>query len=486
VETLILDRKAAALPYWIVGLTATFAHSALFVLDAAGGDGFFRADRASQRFHAMRNLIDSAHDHAAFIACLVRQGNIGDYGIHAALYGLGGYLAVIGFQVLLAIAAALCVTYIAWRAFSSSNLAIAGGLLYTLLPQTLAFPHQLLSEAIANPFIIFGTAGLLRASENPHRTWSWILSGLAMGIGAMVRPALILLPPVAAGLLVWLDRERMRPLRMRSLKAGIFALSGLAPFLLWGSFMLAHVGKFGPGESTQDLGLNFSQSTAKVLLSEGIAPADGEAPEWLPKRLTLGEYLGYVEKYPGGFANLYLKNTLVMVTDSGIGRLYVDLLGFGAAERLHLQDPSVGWRAQLTNHGPAAMLKQGWALAPGTILAGVAGALAFALVNFGVVSAYLILSRRNSLLRNPSVPLQQRWCLAFLLVMPLYVLATSQVVAYAPSRLRSQGEFAWAILACFGWACVRKYRRSNTPSSTAVESSHESSHLPQTSSNSNQ
>jgi hypothetical protein len=55
-------------------------------------------------------------------------------------------------------------------------------------------------------------------------------------------------------------------------------------------------------------------------------------------------------------------------------------------------------------------------------------------------------------LRSSAGSLQQRWCLAFLLVIPIYVVATSQVVAYAPSRLRSQGEFAWAILACFGWA----------------------------------
>jgi hypothetical protein len=335
-------------------------------------------------------------------------------------------------------------------------LAIAAGLLYGVLPQTLAFPHQLLTESISNPLIIFGTAGLLRALEHPSQTWRWVLSGLAMGIGGMVRPALILLPPVAAALLVWLD-----PARAYARRSAIFALSGLAPFMLWCTFMLFHAGKFGPGESTQDLGLNFSQSTAKVLLSEGVAPADGRAPDWLPARLTLAEYLGYLRKYPKGFANLYLKNTLVMVTDSGIGRLYVDLLGFGAAERIQMQDPSVGWRAQLTNHGPLAMLTQGWKLAPGTILAGVLGALGFALVNLGTAVAYLVLLWRNSLLRSAGA-LQQRWCLAFLLVLPVYVLATSQVVAYAPSRLRSQGEFAWAILASFGWACVHRYRISRS------------------------
>jgi 4-amino-4-deoxy-L-arabinose transferase-like glycosyltransferase len=446
--------RAAAAPYWIVGIIVALVHSALFVHDVVAGDGFFRADRAAQRFHDMQHLIAASGDRAAFIACLVRQGNIGDHGVHAFFFGLGGPLAVISFQVVLSVASAVCVTYIAWRATHSGRVAIAAALLYSFLPQTLAFPHQLLSEALSNPFLIFGTAGLLYSIEHPRRAWTWVLAGLAMGISGLVRPALILMPLVAAGLLVGLDRRRL--LRW---PAGIFVVGGVAPFILWGFFMLSQVGKFGPGESNQDLGLNFSQSTAKVLLSEGVAPTDGTAPDWLPRRLTLGEYLHYVATYPKGFANLYFKNTLVMVTDSGIGRLYVDLLGFGAEERIRLQDPVDGWRAQLTNHGTLAMLRHGWSVAPGTILAGMLGATGFALVNAGTLIAYWVLLRRNSVLRNPVTAMQQRWCLGFLLVIPIYVLATSQVVAYAPSRLRSQGEFAWAILACVGWMSLCKYRR---------------------------
>jgi len=448
------DRGASA-PYWIVGLTVLAVHLALFCRDIASTDGFFRADRAPQRFHAIRTLIDAAHDQSAFAAGLVKQGNIGDYGIHAALYWLGGPLAVIGFQVLLAVAAALCVTYIAGRAFPGKSFGVAAGILYGLLPQSLAFPHQLLSEPMSNPLLIFGTAGVVHAIPRARAPAAWLLSGLAMGIAGLVRPALILLPLAAAASLVWLDRAPAR-----RLQAGALALGGLAPFILWGMFMLSETGRFGPGESNQDLGRNFSQSTAKVLLSQGVAPADGHVPDWLPERLTLGQYLHYLASYPRGFANLYLNNALVMIIDSGIGRLYVDLLGFGAEERIRLQDPSTGWRAQLTNHGALTMLRRGWAVAPGTICAGVLGAVGFALVNIGMVAAYVILCRRGSALGDFHEPLQRRWCLAFLLLVPLYVLATSQVVAYAPSRLRSQGEFAIAILACFGWAAMRGARRS--------------------------
>ncbi|HEX4241908.1 MAG TPA: glycosyltransferase family 39 protein [Steroidobacteraceae bacterium] len=426
------------------------AHLALFIHDLASTAGFFRADRATQRFNAMRALLGSLGDHDAMLDALVRKGNIGDYGVHAALYWLGGPLAVIVLQILLAIAAALAVVYIAWRAFKSRGIALAAGLLYGLLPQSLAFPHQLLSEAVSNPCLILGTAGVLLALEQPRRWVRWLTAGLALGLAGLVRPALILVAPMAAVLLLMLDRGRASWTRSAAL-----LLAGLVPFVLWGSFIWSQTGKFGPGESNQDLGLNFSQSTGKVLLSEGIASPDGTAPGWLPKRLTLEQYAHYVSTYPAGFANLYFKNALVMVTDSGIGRLYVDLLGFGADERLALQDPARGWRAQLTNHGPLAMLRQGWRVAPGTMIAGTLGALGFFIVNVGMLAAYVASCRRRSPLRDRFAALDQRWCLAFLLLLPLYVLATSEVVAYAPSRLRSQGEFAVAILACYGWTVLR-------------------------------
>ncbi|MEP7311787.1 MAG: hypothetical protein ABI859_04350 [Pseudomonadota bacterium] len=436
--------------YWLVAGIVGAAHLVLLILDTVYGAGFFRADRAQQRFHAMQAVLSAGNEPGALLNALVSNGNIGDYGLQAALYAAAGPLGVTLIQTLLAVPAVLCVVYIAQRATGSRHIALAAGLLYGLLPQSLAFPHQLLSEAVANPLLIFGTAALVRALSAGSRWQHWLQGGLLMGLAGLVRPALVLLPLVSATLLVLLQRRHLDYAKLCA-----FIVAGFLPCVLWGSFMLSQTGKFGFGESNQDLGINFSQSTAKVLLDAGVARADGGAPDWLPLRLSLGEYVGFVRRYPAGFANLYFKNAVVLLSDSGIGRLYVDLLGFGAEARLKLQDPLTGWRAQLTNHGPMAMLRQGLIDAPGTIIAGVLGAGAFAFVNVGLALAYwwLLLRRRSPLWRAEG-PLTQRWIIAFLLVLPLYVLATSQVVAYAPSRLRSQGEFAWAVLACIGWAEV--------------------------------
>lgn len=456
----------AARDYWPVGIVMGAIHLVLLVLDSTGDAGFFRADRAQQRFGTMGALIESSTSAKAFIETLVHQGNIGDYGVHAFFYAIGGHLAVTIFQTLLAVPSVLCVMYIAHRVFGSRKLAMASALVYGLFPQSLAFPHQLLSEALSNPLAIFGTAAFLRALDMRGQWMPWILSGLLLGLAGMARPALILLPAIAATLLVLLDRH---PARFRQ-AASVLAF-GWLPFALWGIFMLTHVGKFGFGDSHQDLGINFSQSSAKVLLMQGISGPNGDPPQWLPERIPLSRYLEFVKEYPAGFANLYFKNTLVMVSDSGIGRLYVDLLGFGAEARLALQDPLTGWRAQLTNHGPFAMLRYGMQVAPGTIIAGVVGGAGFLFVNFGLLAAYIRYLFNKDPIFNPSGRIEQRWGTAFLLIVPLYVLATSQVVAYAPSRLRSQGEFAWAILACIGWSVVCAWwngRRSRNALRVAV------------------
>jgi 4-amino-4-deoxy-L-arabinose transferase-like glycosyltransferase len=455
--TVELAPRSIPTEYWLVGGVVALVHAALFALDVRSPEAFFRADRAAQRFDAIQSLTASTDSYQSFIDALVRLGNIGDYGIHAALYATCGRLGVIAFQVLLAIAASVLVVYISRRVWNSSAVAVCAGLTYGLLPQSIAFPHQLLSEAISNPFLIFGTAGFLGALQSPACTSRWCASGLFFGIAGLVRPALILLPLVATLLLLITNRRRVRTSAI-----AVYLVSGFVLFVSWGVFILAHTGHFGPGKSNQDLGLNLSDSTRKVLLAEGVGPQDGTAPEWLPPRLTLPEYLRYVRQYPRGFANLYATNVFAMIADSGIGRLYVDVLGFGADARLQLQDPVTGWRAQLTNHGVVAMLKTGWRVAPGTITAGLLGALAFALINIGLLVAYFTLLRRGSPLWASQEEGVRRWCLSFLLILPLYVIATSQVVAYAPSRLRSQGEFAWAILACIGWAAIHRYATRRT------------------------
>jgi 4-amino-4-deoxy-L-arabinose transferase-like glycosyltransferase len=454
-------------PYLIVAGVMVLLHLLLLLHDLSDAAGFFRADRAQQRFGTLQALLAAVDGGGDIVAALTKNGNIGDYGLHALLYLLGGTFAVTVFQTSLAVPAALCVVYIAARAGASPRVAMAAGLLYGLLPQSLAFPHQFLSEAFSNPFLIFGVALLLRAQEGASRAVQWLLAGLFFGGAGLVRPALILLPVIAA-VLAAVFREQ----GFRWTKLGAFAVASFVPFVACGTFMFSQTGKFGFGDSHQDLGINFSQSTAKVLLSEGVSGSGGSPPDWLPERISLGQYLGFVRTHPLGFANLYTKNTIVLLADSGIGRLYVDLLGFGAETRQQLQDPVTGWRAQLTNHGLLAMLQQGLRVSPGAIIAGVLGALGFALLNVGIAAAYISLLRFGSPLRNRATSPQTRWALAFLLMLPLYVLTTSQVVAYAPSRLRSQGEFAWAVLACFGWALMqawwvrKRYRRMDTASGT--------------------
>jgi len=56
------DARPARPRYLIVALAVGFVHFLLFLHDIADGAGFFRADRAAQRFHAIRNLLASSDD----------------------------------------------------------------------------------------------------------------------------------------------------------------------------------------------------------------------------------------------------------------------------------------------------------------------------------------------------------------------------------------------------------------------------------------
>lgn len=428
-------------------------HAVLLAFGVLAPAGFLNADRADQRIRAIQRFLEAFPDTERVLDTVARQGIFFDYGLHALVMSVGGRVGLIVVQVALAVVAALCVSSVALRVFRSRSLAIAAGLVYGLLPQSLAFPHQLLTESLANPMLVIGLALFVRVLEEPRRLAPWLAAGLAFGVAGAVRPALSLVPMVALGLLALLHWRAAV-----TKGAAVFVVASGALLVAWSLFMWAQTGRFGLGESGQDLGLNFSDSVTKVLLREGVT-TDGKPPEWLPVRLSLPEYLEFVRQYPFGFANLYFMNVFVMTADSGIGRLYVDLLGLGAEARLKLQDPVVGWRAQLTNHGVMAMLREGFAVAPGTIVAGSLGGLAFAFVNLGVLVAYVgLLSQARLWLGAAGVSMARQWCVAFLLLIPLYVIATSQVVAYAPSRHRSQGEFAWALLTCVGWAFLWQWR----------------------------
>ncbi len=79
--------------------------------------------------------------------------------------------------MLLAIAASVLVVYISRRVWNSSAVAVCAGLTYGLLPQSIAFPHQLLSEAISNPFLIVGTAVDIDVVRGGELTTKSIVAG---------------------------------------------------------------------------------------------------------------------------------------------------------------------------------------------------------------------------------------------------------------------------------------------------------------------
>ena len=127
-------------------------------------------------------------------------------------------------------ALAVFIFYHYGKSLFDRNLLRAGVVFLLLEPGGLAYPKLLLSETLFMPFLFTGllAIGLYLRQTN----WRYLLvSGIAMGLGAMVRPAILYLPVIAAITLIFFQFRN----RQRWLHVGILLLTFsvvVSPWLL--------------------------------------------------------------------------------------------------------------------------------------------------------------------------------------------------------------------------------------------------------------
>jgi hypothetical protein len=125
----------------------------------------------------------------------------------ALVYGLGGNALAVGvLQALLGALTALFMWRLAAGVFGSSRVALSVGVVSALHVPAIFYSGFLLTETLFS-FLLVSGAWALWASIERRSRWAFLGCGLLLGIGATVRPNLLLFLPCVP-LIIWLGTGR--------------------------------------------------------------------------------------------------------------------------------------------------------------------------------------------------------------------------------------------------------------------------------------
>jgi Dolichyl-phosphate-mannose-protein mannosyltransferase len=271
----------------LVVLICSVFHLILFANDVQSGyRAFAWGDRGEGRVSFLQEFTSTPHTDV--IASMVFGGTVpGEY-----LFVLGPYLAfgiagVIMFQIALSVASAAATARLGAELLPFRFSALITGLLYTLIPQNLVYPHQLVTEAIATPLCVgwlyFTYQGLMRSSRG-----SLIVAGLLLGIAIFVRPslfAIILTFPLLALFI--------RRLRFLLTNKWIYAMLAVAaaPLLTWTAIFTTYSGHLGYTNGIATLSWNLRDKARAVELANDIPPSASLASDRAGISLREARYL---------------------------------------------------------------------------------------------------------------------------------------------------------------------------------------------------
>ncbi len=438
-------------------LYAAIIHAGLFIYDLLHPDAFLKADRALQRYQIIDNLLPNITSGNDLIAILSENGIVGDYLVHGLLYMAGGQYGVIAFQLMLLILSLAALFQFALLLTRSRWIATVTLLIYIHLPHTLVFPHQLASEAIFNPLVIFSFY-YLAIYIFQQRFVRAINSALMVGFATIVRPLTILWPLFVGPMILATDWTSGR----RSYSLGYVGIA-LLPLLLWMWFMFAATGNFSIGSSNHSMPQNlhkrvknmigtFPKTQREELVERYLRPVGNTE-----KGLTLLEYLDFVVDHPYAYTSYLGHDALLFWAKSGINRIVLDYSDSFVDAKNELRNSATGYRTRWEKEGLLKTVVTLIKKYPMLILTTAAAAAIFiALMLLAILGMLHIMRRYNRLVLGEQV----LYLLLFLF--PFYTFFVSQVVDAMQSRHRAPAEFAlciFAAIAVYQWSKQRKERK---------------------------
>jgi 4-amino-4-deoxy-L-arabinose transferase-like glycosyltransferase len=447
-----------------VSIVYFFVHLLLFVHDLAQPEAFLTGDRGRNRMEKISIVLPTLVQDSGGVssepwkghiaeACLPKSipadpfwgsvsafGQPGDYIFQGLIWLAGGQYAVILVQVLLAYLATIYVYRIA-RYFLTESYSVACALLYAMLPASLMQPHQLVSEALFNPILIFATFYFIRHVETGERR-ALLLASSFLAAGILVRVQLALIPLVFLFLILLLDRRDL-PFRTCVLLSVPYSLVGIWLVI---NFLLTNEVSLGKADISLGLSLYIH-----VLRAEGTRWEDINM--YACDTVALDEFLRYASDNVVTLLVMKTKDLLNLVFNPTTYKFFGEYLGV-------IQRIPWDYTTVRDSEGFVGVLRKTADIGPAYVVTIVLGGLAWIAIVLGAAAGAVRLARDATV----SVLLKSILLatLAYTLLVPLS--ATTR------STHRSPVEFIVVLLLCYLlqhllssngmlWTAWRRWRR---------------------------
>ncbi|WP_169805737.1 ArnT family glycosyltransferase [Novosphingobium rosa] len=405
-------------------------HLLILAYDAATQfRAFSWGDRGLERTRILKIFADL---HDPLLPAMTQSPIVpGEYAFALIPWRLAGPTGVILMQIALAVLAAWLVARLAGRIAPWPRAPLACGLIYGCIPQNLAFPHQLVTEAIVTPLCmvwLYATLSGLRGG----RITPFLIGGLALGLAMLTRPVVMLMLPVTFALALLCP-----PARARLLGPGLYAMAAMAllPFAIWVAIFTAITGHIGYNTGSANLAWNLR---SKILITEkanGITPPEDVVAQ--EAGASPARFLTEVRLHPVPFAKAAVLDTVTVFVRGNTTKITVDYLGIG-------RDPA-GWRQQLVYAHDAQKAWLAQVLSP-VFLLEEAGSLLTGLF-FAFVLWRVLAMLREAMRAAPSAPSDPVFLTLAAAAWLINVLLSAQMVDQAQGRLRNPAEAAFVLFA---------------------------------------
>jgi len=445
-------------PLFIIIFYVTLIQSLMFIHDLSHPNLFLFADRAAGRMEAINKLISFLDGHSSLMQFLAHQGTDlgipGDYIIQGLVFFVSGQYGVILFQVVLFIASVAALYHLTYLLTHSRCYSVAAALIYAHLPHSIVFPHMLWSEAVFNPFLLFGFYYMVRVAISSASWLNISLAALFLALATLVRMVSAPLAIVAVIIFFLCHLQLKKIIGYVS----IFAVALVAwPLFVWSqtdTFTMGSLDKtsshhvyYGLSERLKTM-INTLPPDERPKAEARYISTENSKNEQL--RNIVFKYLSFAMNYPGPFVGLLAQDASVFVLQSGIERLTVDYLELTGADRKVIQQPLHGWREKLIANGvidtAATYLREH----PVVVILSLIGILVMVTL-WGLVVIGAISVCKNWL----QIGREERIILTSMAFFVAYMFLPGTMFLYPGARYRSPVEPYICVLAVIGLASIK-------------------------------